>query len=331
MLGSLFLLLSLAIFAYSCSPQTVDDVSTKDTPTFTSGSITSDTLLMTFSYPTYGAETGVSYSGGNPSTSTTAWQRYINSTATGFVQVANAGAVLCSPLSTQISSGVITNIITYEDGSCNDSVSPSVTWSTVKNACGNQYFVSSGGTNGASYEVDFVYRVTYVEQLSSGDTRSVSNDYSFKVLSPTEFTIDSSSFQLANVATQVSAQIVQVDLSGQVTLNVQAIATCGATLTAVTIGSQVGLVAATPSILSSGAPGTQYASGTKYAGLCPYYWTVAVDPDGCSLSGNFHVTYDFTPTGSTAFTTPDVRFYGDPEIFFNFFFFFVANHRLVFI
>lgn len=125
MLGSLFFLLSFAVFAYSaCSPQTVDDASTKDTPTFDSGSITSDTLLMTFSYSTYGAESGVSYSGGIPSISSTEWQRYIDSTATGFVQVANADAELCSPLSTQISSAsdVITGIITYVDGSCKDCI-----------------------------------------------------------------------------------------------------------------------------------------------------------------------------------------------------------------
>lgn len=311
MIASILFLLSLAsTISATCTPQVVNDVTTQDTPAYNTGSVTNDILSMSFYYRTYGVETDISYPSGISTVGGLNWQRYIDSSQTGFVQVLDATAALCSShlLANQIASaGSIAGIITYEDANCNDTLAASVGWSTVKADCGSLYFPSSGGTNGDPYVVKFVFRITYVEQLSSGDTRTVSNDYSFSVDSPTQFSVDSSTFQLANVATQVSQQVVLVDVSGKATLTLEAIAACDAVLTAVTIGALPSdFTTGTPTIMSSGSPGAAYASGTKYAGLCPYTWTLDVTPSGaCALSGSFNVTYDFTPTGSSSpFTTP---------------------------
>lgn len=312
MICSIFLIvLSLASISFGCTVQTVSDATTKDTPAFVSGSVdTNDILRIEFNYATYGGETGVTYSattGAVDPTPTSNWARYIDSANTGFVKVTNTLGPLCPShtLASQIfaASGAIAGIITY-NSNCKDVIDVAVDWVTVKSDCGDQYFVSSTGTN--TYLVNFVYRITYVELLPSGDSRTVSNDYSFQLSSPTQFQLDTATFQLADVATQVSSQLVQVDTSGQVLLTVQAIAICDATLTAVTVVDPGTFTIGTPTITTKGS---QYTSG-KFAGLCPYSWTVTVAAgSGCTLTGSFTVTYGITPTSSSAFTSPDVSLF----------------------
>ena len=241
----------------TCLTSTVDPMATADTPAYvaaSSGITSDDTLTLIFNWNTYGSETAIAYraasglvckdvalcaSVGDEGAPTGAFVRYVDTANTGFVNRFDAAA-LCTAHSLASGLAASSSIVayasnTYPSGVCPADYTQQVeTWTTVKGACGSNYFPSTAA--GGTYEVAFTYRVTYIESLPGGDTRSVSNDYPFVVTSPTSFNVTSQQYLVAGVSTQILAQQVRVDkVSGSIAVHVTAIAACGNTFATPTL------------------------------------------------------------------------------------------------
>ncbi len=225
----------------ACADSTVSATATADTPLYVaalSGIRADDTLTLVFNWNTYGDENNVAYDSGTGLPALTGtFARYVDSANTGFVHQTDSSALCSSHVlaetlkSTPTSSvGYNTATLAYQVASCPADYTEQVeAWSTLKTDCGSDYFQSSTAVTG-TYTVSFTYRITYIESLQGGDTRTVSNDYQFIVTAPTEFTVNPQEFQLAGITTQIIAQQVRVDkASGSVAVHVTTIGACGNT------------------------------------------------------------------------------------------------------
>lgn len=172
-----------------------------------SGILTTDALTLKFTWPSYG-----------PSTA-----RTIDTALTGFVPLGNAGGTLCSS-HTLGDSGTVE----YDTSDCVDYTNQTEAWAALKAACGPTYFANS--TTASTYDVSFIYRITYTETLSSTLVRTVQNDYSLVVTAPTAFSVESNSVTVAGTTTFVTAQTVTADATGELTIGVTTISDCGNTI-----------------------------------------------------------------------------------------------------
>lgn len=259
----------------TCTASTVDPLATKDAPIYVadqSGILAADKLTLIFNWNSYGAESNVAYDSATGLTCVTpacgqtgapsgAFARYVDTANTGFVKAGDA-TTLCTThtLATAIAAGgspassVTFNSNDYPIGSCpTDYTRHDETWSTLKSGCGSNFFQSA--TTASAYNINFVYRVTYVEQLPSGDTRSVSNDYAFQVTEPTTFNVTSQLYESAGVTTEIAAQQVTVDgNSGTIVVRIKTIAACGATFATPTLPAGITTEFATAATLSGLTP-----------------------------------------------------------------------------
>ena len=315
MLFVLAVLVLLLQASNGCSPSTVGLDTTKDPPQYVSGSsgiLAPDTLTLIFNWNTYGPEADVTYDpttglscitagcSGSGDGQPTTFVRYVDTANTGFVDLSDASSLCSRTLASRLAatspaSGVGYNSSTYELAGCPADYTEQVeTWSTLKSVCGSSYFSSSNSSS--AYIVNFIYRVTYIEQLSTGDTRSVSNDFPFLVTAPTTFDVSDASYNLTGITTEIVAQQVTVDgASGSISVRVTTVSACGNVFAVplIPVGAIDGFPAATLNATASAVSQTRV------------WTTVAASGASSALTITVHNTAAFPSTGSVTIVSAD--------------------------
>jgi len=202
----------------ACIPRDVSDTNAADVPSMdalASGIRQSDTLSLKFTWPTYGGS-GV---------------RTIDTANTGFVLLGNADGALCSHT---LAAAIIANNGNTQLGvsaaPCLDFTLQTEAWDALKTLCGSLYFRSS--TTASTYDVNFIYRVTYTETISSGFNRTVNNDYAFVVSAPTSFVVSSNSY----VTSQNTIVVTTFTTTGSAVLGTSFATTIGIVLMLMLVG-----------------------------------------------------------------------------------------------